>query len=207
MARRYNQCNEQMPTVVQAVTAGCIASVGDLICQTKEGHRFNWWLKMFGNREADSSNYPLKAGYDWMRTGRLAAFRLFIFGPCYSIWLRHLHRNVSFPSKWRTVTTQIILDQFLMAPPFLSGFFMFMSLSEGNSLDQSVERTKSTLWPTVKVNWCFWIPVQLINFGFVPKGLQVAFVSTIQVGWNAWLSGVNNDARVAIKNEFGKSLD
>ena len=84
-----------------------------------------------------------------------------------------------------------------MAPPALSSFFMFMSLAEGNNVEDSLTRTKETLWPTVQVNWCFWIPVQAITFGIVPKGLQVGFVSLVQVGWNAWLSGVNNSARIA----------
>ena len=72
-----------------------------------------------------------------------------------------------------------------------------MSLAEGNNVEDSLTRTKETLWPTVQVNWCFWIPVQAITFGIVPKGLQVGFVSLVQVGWNAWLSGVNNRARIA----------
>lgn len=198
LARRYSRYNEKMPVLVQAMTAGGIASVGDLICQTTEGRRFSWWSS-FNSQEVvvEEVEEGRAEGYDWSRVGRLAAFRLFLFGPYYSMWLRTLHRHVILPRKWQTVSAQILADQFLMAPPALSSFFMFMSLAEGNNVEDSLTRTKETLWPTVQVNWCFWIPVQAITFGIVPKGLQVGFVSLVQVGWNAWLSGVNNSARIA----------
>ena len=144
---RYNHYHGKKPILVQAITAGGIASLGDLLCQTTEGRRFSW----FAGDEEDQ-------GYDWMRVGRLASFRLFLFGPYYSMWLRYLHRNVALASKWQTVSAQILLDQILMAPPALFSFFTFMSLAEGNSLDDSIARSKQVLWPTVKVNWCFWFP-------------------------------------------------
>jgi protein Mpv17 len=202
LARRYNHYNGKMPILVQAMTAGGIASAGDLICQTTEGRRLRWWPAGAGASDGDEAEG--EQGYDWMRVGRLAAFRLFLFGPYYSMWLRTLHRYVVLPKKWQTVSAQIMLDQFIMAPPALSSFFMFMSMAEGNSIDDSVSRTRQTLWPTVQVNWCFWIPVQAVTFGIVPKGLQVGFVSLVQVGWNAWLSGVNNTARIAATKESAR---
>ena len=51
----------------------------------------------------------------------------------------------------------------------LFSFFTFMSLAEGNSLDDSIARNKQVLWPTVKVNWCFWFPVQVVTFGVIQE--------------------------------------
>lgn len=195
LVRRYNYYHGKSPILVQAITAGGIASLGDLLCQTSEGRRFSWWVSA-GEVE----------GYDWMRVGRLASFRLFLFGPYYSIWLRYLHRRVALANKWKTVSAQILLDQILMAPPALFSFFTFMSLAEGNTIDASIARSKEILWPTVKVNWCFWFPVQAVTFGLVPKSMQVGFVSLVQVGWNAWLSGVNNDARLAALENSHKKV-
>ena len=40
-----------------------------------------------------------------------------------------------------------------------------------------------------------WGVVGFVTYGFVPLHLRVVFVSVVQVGWNAYLSGLNERSR------------
>ena len=40
----------------------------------------------------------------------------------------------------------------------------------------------------IQAQWVFWIPVQLINFNFVPVRHQLNVVLTVSVVWTALLS-------------------
>lgn len=70
-----------------------------------------------------------------------------------------------------------------------------MSLLEGRSLSQGLERVQQMLWPTLLVNWPFWGSVQCVTFTMIPLQYRVAWVSLFHVGWNAWLSGMNEQER------------
>ena len=44
------------------------------------------------------------------------------------------------------------------------------------------------LWDTLKAQWAFWIPAQLINFRFVPVRHQLNFVLVVSLFWTTFLS-------------------
>lgn len=44
---------------------------------------------------------------------------------------------------------------------------------QGWSLEQISRRVDDTLWDTLKAQWAFWIPAQLVNFKYVPVRHQV----------------------------------
>ena len=50
------------------------------------------------------------------------------------------------------------------------------------------DRVSSTLWDTLKAQWAFWIPAQLINFRFVPVRHQLNFVLVVSLFWTTFLS-------------------
>jgi hypothetical protein len=177
MLRAYQRLNTRWPTAVQAITASGIAGTGDLLMQAFERRRRP------ATATADSS-------IDWARTGRFALFRLTVFGPLYSLWMnRVLNRpSISWPVK-------ILLDQAVWTPPSLSSFYIFMAVFEGKSLRDGVDRARNLLWPTLQVNWPFWSVVQVFTFNCVPQQYRVAWVSLVQVGWNAFVSGLNEGSR------------
>ena len=175
MLRGYKRLNTRFPTAVQACTASGIACAGDILMQTLERRR-----------------QPAGAeSIDWARTGRFALFRLTVFGPLYSLWInRVLNKpSLSWPVK-------ILLDQLVWTPPSLSSFYLFMAVAEGNDFRTGIERARNLLWPTLQVNWPFWSVIQIFTFNAVPLQYRVAWVSFVQVGWNAFVSGLNERARV-----------
>lgn len=59
---------------------------------------------------------------------------------------------------------------------------------QGMTFDQVYNRIADVLWDTQKAQWVFWIPVQLLNFQFVPIRHQLNVVLLTSVVWTALLS-------------------
>lgn len=59
---------------------------------------------------------------------------------------------------------------------------------QGKTFDQIYNRIADVLWDTQKAQWVFWIPVQLLNFNFVPVRHQLNVVLLTSVVWTALLS-------------------
>ena len=78
---------------------------------------------------------------------------------------------------------------------------------QGKSLEQIYDRIADVLWETQKAQWVFWIPVQLLNFQFVPVRHQLNVVLLTSVVWTALLSawyppedGNEEEMKKAIEN-------
>jgi protein Mpv17 len=78
-----------------------------------------------------------------------------------------------------------------MGPPALGLFYVVMSALEGSTIQHGFDRAKSLLVETIKVSVCFWTPAQAVTFSVIPMQYRVLWVSVLQVGWNAWLSSMN----------------
>jgi hypothetical protein len=65
-------------------------------------------------------------------------------------------------------------------------------------------RIAYVLWDTQKAQWVFWIPVQLLNFRFVPVRHQLNVVLLTSVVWTALLSAwypPEEENEVAVRKE------
>ena len=63
-----------------------------------------------------------------------------------------------------------------------------MGAMQGMNGTQIYDRIKDVLWDTQVAQWSFWIPVQLLNFQFVPVRHQLNVVLLTSVVWTALLS-------------------
>jgi protein Mpv17 len=63
-----------------------------------------------------------------------------------------------------------------------------MGAMQGQSPTQIYNRINEVLWDTQKAQWVFWIPVQLINFRFVPVRHNLNVTLVVSVVWTALLS-------------------
>ena len=54
------------------------------------------------------------------------------------------------------------------------------------------EQVKREHWDVQTTNWLFWIPVQLVQFRFVPLQNQVLYVCTASMIFNSILSFLTN---------------
>ena len=134
MLRAYLALNRRSPTLVQAMTAGCIGGSGDVLMQ-----------KLEHQTEGKS--------LDWARVGQMVLYRGCIFGPLYSVWVRLIERTVSM-SGWRGAATKVLLDQLVWTPPSQCMFYIYMCTAEGLGLKAGLERARRMIWPTLQVSIC-----------------------------------------------------
>ena len=136
------------------------------------------------------------SGIDWRRASNMFVYRTFIFGPQYLFVLKGLEKYVRFttPSVWKTVASKIALDQFLFGPIAITQFYVCVTMLEGGTFKQGVDKLVRVGGETLVAGWLLWCPVQALTFGVIPPALRLQFVSILQVGWNAWLSSINNRA-------------
>ena len=106
-------------------------------------------------------------------TGRAAFFGFAIHDAPAS----HLHFNFL---EWMTVKGGLISG--LSIPVFKTVMEQFvywswisnsmyhgaMELMQGHSVPQAVTKIEDVLWETQKAQWAFWVPIQLLNFQFIP---------------------------------------
>jgi protein Mpv17 len=63
-----------------------------------------------------------------------------------------------------------------------------MGAMQGMTPQQCYDRIADVLWDTQKAQWVFWIPVQLLNFRYIPVRHQLNVVLLTSVVWTALLS-------------------
>ena len=177
-------------------TGGALALAGDVIAQSLLS-------------EVRPRSFPPK---DW-DTVRTAAF--VAFGGIYTGGVQHFifgFLNATFDEALvRLALAQFFFIPFCYYPTFL---LMVPSLragweSEGGfgseeaklRRDQLFSETFSKIPSTLQRNWLFWLPVQFVQFNFVPVDLQVTYCAAFGVIWNAILSwSTSSSASTAEKN-------
>lgn len=165
-------------------TGGVLAFVGDVIAQGLTSER---------QTKPDGTKEPLAfppEDWDVIRTAALV-----VFGSLYTGGVQHFifgFLNSSFEDPIR----RLLLAQFFFIPFCYYPTFLLMvpALRAGFGPEAAETRERLTgevmskLPATLVRNWCFWLPVQFVQFNFVPADLQVTYCAAFGVIWNAILS-------------------
>lgn len=123
------------------------------------------------------------------RVLKKAAFGFFIVGPAMVNWYRLLSRIQSDKRPVLALVGRVALDQTIWAPVAVAAFFVANNVMDGQgSLLQIRQKLKQVYVETLLANWQLWPAVQLLNFHFVPVNYQAIVVSSVALGWNAFLS-------------------
>ena len=149
----------------------------------------------------DPDKPPFK--YDLERTGRACLFGFALHAPT-----SHVHFNFL---EWMTVKSGLtglsipvfktIMEQFVYWSWISNTMYhAFMGAMQGQNLDQIYQRVADVLWETQKAQWVFWIPIQLLNFRFVPVRHQLNIVLLTSIVWtallSAWYSDVGDEKKI-----------
>jgi hypothetical protein len=107
-------------------------------------------------------------------------------GPLASCALPLTGQAALFAAAERTLFNQLVCIPFLYYPLFfaISGFV------QGLSPEAALQRAQDTWAKLVSRNLLFWLPVQFVQFAFVPLQWQVPYVCAAGLGWNIILSGM-----------------
>lgn len=104
-------------------------------------------------------------------------------------WYRLLERSIRFPGRPnKEIVGRVAADQLIFTPVNMLFFFSGLTLLEGGSVK---EKLKSSYASTLLTNWMVWPAVQLVNFKLVPLNHRLLVVNLISLGWNSYLSYVN----------------
>jgi len=172
------------PLLLQHVaTGGALAFAGDVIAQSLLS-------------ESEEKSFP-PADWDVVRTQAFVAF-----GALYTGGVQHFlfaWLNVTFEDPVvRLLLNQFIFISFCYYPVFLA-IVPFLragwEAEEGFGSDEAKERQKELFTEvagkipsTLLRNWGFWLPVQFVQFNYIPVDFHVTFTAAFGLVWNAILS-------------------
>ena len=105
------------------------------------------------------------------------------------MWFARLSRPAA-------VVCKVGADQSILMPPFVLCFFAMQAALEGLSPTECAARARAQFVPAVCACVPFWCTAHLITFN-LPAKLRIAWASCAAVGWNAYLSHMNQTARRA----------
>ncbi|KAI9739663.1 MAG: Protein required for ethanol metabolism [Cirrosporium novae-zelandiae] len=170
MFRWYQRKLAQRPLATQVITTAILFATGDVMSQQvveKVG-----WDK-----------------HDYMRTVRLGGYGGVVFGPAATTWYKVLQKRVNLSSANKTIAARVGLDQLVFAPIHMVIFLSTMSVLEGTSPQKKLETTYKD---AIQKNWMVWPWIQAVNFKLVPLEHRVLVVNVVSLGWNCYLSYINN---------------
>jgi protein Mpv17 len=99
--------------------------------------------------------------------------------------------------------TQVAVNQALFTPLFNSYFFGMQSLLSGASIPDMIERIKNTV-PTSWINSCkVWPAITAFSFTYIPIQYRSIFGGVIAIGWQTYLSLLNQRAAAEEEAEQG----
>ncbi|CAG2162369.1 unnamed protein product [Oppiella nova] len=133
------------------------------------------------------------------------------FGIFGHFWYGFLDRR--FPGSQRRAVLKKLAAEMAMGPPLVSGLFLIVSKLKAMSFENSWNdlKTNFVLICTQfvhQVEWLVYIPLQYLNFRYLPKQFRYLYVAIISLAYDAFLSYVihKNDRLRRLKDAKEEEL-
>lgn len=162
------------PLARAALTSGVLLASGDVVCQCIQRNQLSL------------------TGHNWTRTARFAVIGLTLHGPFFHFGFRALDRRFGPATTTSNVLTKTVVGQVTLFPAFLCLFYLYMGALEGRSGPECIRKLKTAYVPSYVTGTLLWPAANIINFKYVPPHNRVAYVSTVGLLWQAFLSYVNS---------------
>ena len=179
----YEYHLQNSPVKTKMVTGGLLWGIGDAVAQT---------VPDLIHSEDNEEEIKEKKDYDLTRTFRAVLFGFGIHAP-----LSHVHYNFLEAitvrggfSGLQIPVFKAFMEQFVYWSWISNSIYHgAMAAMQGvTSPFQIYDRIADVLWETQTAQWVFWIPVQLVNFRYVPVRHQLNVVLLTSIAWTALLS-------------------
>ena len=186
LLKSYSQLLVTHPLETKAGTAAVLATVGDAIAQ----------------RSSDVSKQ-----YDIQRGASFALFAALYTGAFQHYWFAWENTKLSYTAAELSPTlalffassaavlptAKLILNQFVVVPfLYMPLFFTFTGYMAGLTQEESLDRAKQMYGQILLRNYCFWLPVQLLQFSLISPDWQIAYVSVASLVWTVILSSISS---------------
>ena len=168
---------------MNAVTYGALCTSAELSQQT-----LKYYFSALNKSPTVSHFASKEKRYDFSAVKRLALWGTLVVPPIYVNWYKFLEKKFPPCSYTGVISRQQILkktflDQFLFTPPLLVLFFGSMAYLEYRNWQQATNEVKVKFPPVYLADCAFWIPVQAVNFAYVPPTLRVLYVGVMSFIW------------------------
>lgn len=161
----YNESLEKNPLITKAFTSLVGWALGDLLAQ----------LFISGGP------------FDMKRFITLSIFGFIYHGPSGHYFYNWLDDKIPGTSG-AVVATKVAIDQLLWCPIFMTVFFTYLGLVNGDSMATIVHKIKTDLFTAVQGSWKVWPFVHAINFKFISTKHRLVFINSVQIAFNMFLS-------------------
>ncbi|PYH99715.1 hypothetical protein BO71DRAFT_394202 [Aspergillus ellipticus CBS 707.79] len=118
-----------------------------------------------------------------------------------------LHHNFNYSSKFASILTKVCVQQAVFTPVFNTYFFSLQSLLTGKSFEETFERLKLALPVSITNSLKLWPAVTAFSFMYVAPAFRSIFSGVIAVGWQTYLSWLNQKAAREVEAERTTGVD
>jgi len=161
----YNRALDESPLTAKACTSLVGWALGDLLAQI----------------------FISGGPFDMKRFITLSAFGLLYHGPSGHYFYNWLDGKI--PGKdGASVAKKILIDQTMWCPIFMTVFFTYLGLVNGDSFGTIGTKIKTDLFAACKGSWKVWPLVHFVNFKFISNKHRLLFLNSVQVAFNMFLS-------------------
>jgi len=173
---------DSRPMLSNACIYGGLYTLAEVSQQTMKISSYQAKPHVSAGFSADVTFMPNPPELDMNTVKHYAIMGTLVFPPILTHWYRWL--EATFPcTSPRIVARKLLLDQFLLTPFTLCLFYLGMAALEGK---QGVELTTELREKGVKtflLDAVYWLPVQYLNFKFVPAWLRLPYIGVTTFIW------------------------
>ncbi|KAI8369449.1 uncharacterized protein BYT42DRAFT_584517 [Radiomyces spectabilis] len=175
LLRKYQQQLAERPLRTFALQSGCILTLGDIIAQQ--------FIEKKGLEN-----------HDIARSLRTTAYGLCIGGPVIGTWFGFVNRVVTIKSKVGAAFARLALDQIFFTPTILAMYMGCVSVLEGRNFAQIQNKFRNSYLDGLSTAYHFWPFANMFVFAVVPMQFRPLINSGFGVGWNTYLSYLNQQS-------------
>jgi len=124
---------------------------------------------------------------DYKRLATLSFFGFIYHGPSGHYFYNWLDDKIPGTDAV-PVFTKVAVDQLFWCPIFMSVFFAYLGVVNGDSVATIGNKIRDDLLTACKGSWKVWPLVHMINFKFVSNKWRIPYINAVQIAFNMFLS-------------------
>jgi len=161
----YNDALDKKPLITKAFTSLVGWALGDLLAQIFIGG----------------------GPFDVKRFITLSAFGFLYHGPSGHYFYNWLDSKIP-GTEGKKIALKVAIDQILWCPVFMTVFFTYLGLVNGDSFTAIADKVKKDLFVACQGSWKVWPIVHAVNFKFISTKHRLVFINAVQIAFNIFLS-------------------